>query len=191
MKVKPEVDLRGELIQLHPHRRRDVPTYHRSMCDVEVNALTLVDPTPRPVAKTRQLIQRWMDDANTFSFAIHTLAEKRLIGWCTLVEFGLVDRTADFSIRIAEKDYWGRGYGTDAATVLIRFGFEELKLQKVVLNVFSFNERAQACYQKVGFKTDSVLKGQFYRDDRRWDNIEMSITPEEFAAACDARAACR
>lgn len=187
MTKAPIPRLAGGLVELRPHRRQDLPTYHRWMCDEEVNALTLVDPAPRPMAKTRHLIQRWKDDSQTHSFAIHTLASKEIIGWCTLIEFSTIPRTADFSIRIAEKRYWGQGYGTEAAGLLLEYGFQELKYGKVVLNVFSFNKRAIACYRKLGFSVERVIEGQFHRGDQTWDNIEMFVTAEAFFKAWEVR----
>ena len=53
---------------------------------------------------------------------------------------------------IGEKDYCGRGYGTDAVLVLQRLAFDKVGLHRVHLHVFDFNERAISCYEKCGFR---------------------------------------
>jgi RimJ/RimL family protein N-acetyltransferase len=53
-------------------------------------------------------------------------------------------------IAIGRKDYWGKGYGTDALRVLVKHAFENLRLRKVYLTVFGSNVRGQKSYAKLG-----------------------------------------
>jgi RimJ/RimL family protein N-acetyltransferase len=172
--------MQGRFVELRPHREEDMAVYHKWMCNVEVNALTLFDPSPRSLAKTRQLLHRWMNDADTHSFAIHELDTGNLIGWCTLLDIYSANGSAELSIRIADPTNWNKHYGTDATIALLRYGFEELGLRKVELNAFSFNIRAIRCYQKVGFRIDDVLKGYGKRNGEDWETVVMSINRQRF-----------
>lgn len=55
---------------------------------------------------------------------------------------------------VGEKNYWGRGYGTEALSLLIKYCFNTLNLYRVELEVFEFNKRAIKVYQKCGFKEE-------------------------------------
>ena len=81
---------------------------------------------------------------------------------------------------IGDKDYWGKGYGSDALKVLIRFIFEEVNIYKIKLNVFSFNKRAISCYKKLGFKEEGILKDELYRNGKYFDIIPMALFKEDF-----------
>ena len=45
----------------------------------------------------------------------------------------------------------GQGYGSDALRALVGFGFDELRLERIGLDVYDFNERARRVYERVGF----------------------------------------
>lgn len=83
-------------------------------------------------------------------------------------------------IFIGDKKYWGKGYGTDAMRVLVKFIFEQMNIHKVKLNVYSFNERAIKSYEKCGFKVEGVLRQEIFRDGRYYDEIIMGLLKEEY-----------
>ncbi len=86
-------------------------------------------------------------------------------------------------IGIGERDYWGRGYGTDAMQVLLRYAFDELNLHRVSLGVFEYNTRAIRAYEKAGFVVEGRGPQELHRDGRRWDMIFMGILREEWQRA--------
>ena len=88
---------------------------------------------------------------------------------------------------LGEKDYWAKGYGTDAIVTLLRFAFHEMNLNWVWLHVFEFNERAMVCYQKCGFKEEGRLRQHYYQEGRYWDSVVMGILRDEFDALHSAR----
>lgn len=49
------------------------------------------------------------------------------------------------------KPYWGNGFTPEAARVLIKFGFEELKVNKIWIAYFDGNERSRRVTEKLGF----------------------------------------
>ena len=65
---------------------------------------------------------------------------------------------------IGNKDFWDRGYGTEAVRLLLRFGFLTLNLNNIRLTVHSFNERAIRCYEKCGFKRCGYWPDSWYHD---------------------------
>jgi RimJ/RimL family protein N-acetyltransferase len=81
----------------------------------------------------------------------------------------------------------GMGIGQFATRELVRFGFEELKLHRIELVVFDFNKPAIACYEKVGFRTEGVLREIVQVGDTFWNWTAMSILAHEYAAATDRR----
>jgi RimJ/RimL family protein N-acetyltransferase len=120
-----------------------------------------------------------------FSFNIRTLADDRLIGECNL-EPSWPNRDAWVAIGLGLSGDWGRGYGTDAMRLLLRYAFCELNLTSMSLVVFGFNGRAQRSYLKVGFKVEGRQRERLRRADQRYEMVFMSILRDEWLAKSEA-----
>ena len=92
------------------------------------------------------------------------------------------DRWGEIGILIGDKEFWNRGYGTDATRALVRWGFDGLNLNRIWLRVYEDNARAIRCYEKVGFRIEGRLRQDRFRDGRYLDTIIMAILRDEFRA---------
>ena len=81
---------------------------------------------------------------------------------------------------IGNKDYWNKGYGTEAMTLLLKHGFETLNLNRIMLRVYDFNARAQRCYEKAGFVTEGQLRDALYVEGDYRDVLIMSVLRKEW-----------
>ena len=118
--------------------------------------------------------------ANHF-FSIRRLDDDRLLGDINLDvinEWG--SRDAFVGLGIGDREDWGKGYGTDAMKIMLRFAFTELNLRRVTLTVFEYNPRAINTYEKVGFRHEGRMRGALLRDGKRWDMFYMGILAEEW-----------
>jgi len=88
--------------------------------------------------------------------------------------------TAWVGIGIGEREYWGKGYGTDAMRTILHYGFDELNLHRVSLNVFEYNQRAIHSYEKAGFTIEGRMRQCLRREGQRWDLIFMGILREDW-----------
>lgn len=122
------------------------------------------------------------DKEKTYNFAIAN-AREELVGGCSYMDTSMKNRTCYIGISIYNPRHWGKGYGTAAIRKLLEFLFFEKNMRKVLLNVYDFNERAIACYKKVGFKQEGCLKEQIYRDGKYNDLHIMALFAEDYARA--------
>jgi len=120
----------------------------------------------------QQLNQHW--------FTIRTLSDDKLIGDIGLYVFNWSGRDAFVGLGIGERDFWGRGYGTDAMKLILRYGFMEVNLNRVTLTVFEYNPRAIRSYEKSGFGHEGRLRKYLDKDGRRWDMLFMGILRDEW-----------
>jgi RimJ/RimL family protein N-acetyltransferase len=133
-------------------------------------------------------IKTWIEkdlekDPPPFSmFLIRTLEDDRLIGDIGLDSVRNGHGDTFVGIGIGEREYWGKGYGTDAMRIVLRYAFTELNLHRVSLDVFEYNPRALHSYEKAGFKHEGRARGVLHRAGRRWDLIFMGILREEWEA---------
>jgi len=128
-------------------------------------------------------IKSWLEaDRVEFTlFGIRTLAEDKLIGFVDLDGFDWVSRSAWTAIGIGGRDNWGKGYGTEAMRLLLRYAFATLNLNRVNLDVFGYNQRAYRSYVKCGFKEEGRERQALNRFNQRWDTVYMGILREEWA----------
>lgn len=175
--------LRGELVYLSSIKREDVPTFTRWFEDLDLQYLLF------PMAvfpKTEKDENEWLDGIvrnNEKEFAIYTTDGDQLIGTCGFDEPDKRNHIAELGISIGEKSYWGHGYGTDAMRVLLRFGFAEMNLHKIELQVYSFNHRAIRSYEKLGFQTEVTHRQAAYRDGQYHDILLMGLLQSEWRNA--------
>jgi len=171
----------GEKVRLREYRKEDINQRLSLINDPEV--LRYVESgVPYPLTLNEEL--KWFESISafksTYRFAIETLEDSRFIGDCGINSVDWKNSVADVVIFIGDKNYWGKGYGTDAMKILLKFIFMEMNLNKVRLSVYSFNERAIKCYEKCGFKKEGVLRQEIFRDGKYHDTIILGILREEY-----------
>ena len=84
-------------------------------------------------------------------FAIDTL-EGRHIGNCMYYDIDLKRGEAELGIMIGDRDYWGKGYGTDSVSCLLNHIFSVTPLTRVYLHTLEWNHRARKAFGKSGFR---------------------------------------
>ncbi len=113
-------------------------------------------------------------------FSIVDLRTENPIGRCMIFNVNENSKNAMVGIFIGEKEYWNGGYGTEALSLLVDFGFNLMNLNSIMLGVFAFNKRAIACYKNVGFKEIGIRRKARVIAGESYDVLFMDILPEEF-----------
>ncbi len=73
------------------------------------------------------------------------------------------NQSAELAIALGELDYWGKGYGTEAARLIIEYGFRQLNLRRIRSNVFSPNHRSLKMHENLSFVREGVQRQAFYK----------------------------
>ena len=105
--------------------------------------------------------------------------EDKLIGFLGLW-LDLTHSEVWVGVGIGEREYWGKGYGTDVMKLCLQYAFLELGAQRVSLGVHEYNPRAQRVYEKVGFRLEGRSRQDILREGRRFDSLWMGILREEW-----------
>ena len=130
--------------------------------------------------------QKWVEkdleeqSVNQHWFSIRALADNNLLGDIGLYVHDLIARDAFVGIGIGEREFWGRGYGTDAMKVILRYAFTEVNLNRVTLTVFEYNPRGIRSYEKAGFRHEGRARKVLNKEGGRWDMLTMGIRREEW-----------
>ncbi|HBE80440.1 MAG TPA: N-acetyltransferase [Firmicutes bacterium] len=178
------MELIGSNIQLRPLQIRDLPRMVLWNRDAEIQ--TFVDCT---LPDNLIHLERWytenVPERHYQIFAIET-RDGYLIGDMELDHICWTKREAELRIRIGEKEFWGKGFGSEAVRLILDYVFRIKNFGRIYLRVYSFNKRAIQCYIKNGFKPIGVLS----RSEEGWkDIILMELKEVKYQKLLTARIA--
>lgn len=177
----------GQGVLLRALTQADAETLRGFVNDPEVMQFS---NTYAPVHEWQQA--RWMDAAlsgsGTTWFGICDAQAEGfpLIGTCCLVDFDPVVRSVELRIRLGHRPSWGRKLGQEACRLLLAYGFEERNLERIWLRVFSSNVRAIRLYEKLGFRTEGVLRRAAYLRGQWQDVHLMALLRDEWQPGAPA-----
>ena len=106
--------------------------------------------------------------------------EGELLGEVQLANINWRDRTATLGGGISRLADRGASYGTDAARTLLRYGFQQLGLERVEGEMAEFNTAARRVMEKLGFREEGRRRQALYRNGKRWDSVTYGLLKEEF-----------
>ena len=128
---------------------------------------------------TREIHEEWIrtkvETGEVVQFIIEETEGGRPIGSVYLRDINREMGKAEFGIFIGEDDAVGRGYGTEAAKMIVNYAFAELKLHKIYLRVLDENFVAKKSYEKVGFREEGHFHDDVFLNGEYKDVIFMAI----------------
>ena len=116
-----------------------------------------------------------------FSLAVELQAEGRLIGYAQLWFEDELRRQAGLAVVIGQA-FQGKGYGTETAAGLLRFGFEGLHLHRMIA---STDSRATACLRmlaKAGLRREGEFVKNHWLKGEWADTAWFAMLAQEYAA---------
>jgi RimJ/RimL family protein N-acetyltransferase len=140
-------------------------------------------------------IEKEMDErGNRFYFTIRRLPsengaevssegpkdEGRLLGFASLDWVEWSQGVGSLSLGIGEQAERGKGYGSDALKLLLRYAFGELNLYRLGATIPEYNPAALSLFERAGFLVEARRREALQREGRRWDMIHLGILREEW-----------
>lgn len=137
--------------------------------------------SPAQVKKQFEAIEKEVDERrNSFYFTIRTRGEERLVGFARLYWIEWTHGAGQLRMAIGDPQDRGRGYGSEALALLLRFVFEELNLHRLGAIVGEDNPRALEFFKKFGFVEEVRRRQAILRTDRAWDIIYLGLLQSEW-----------
>ena len=97
-------------------------------------------------------------NGEAINLSIVSAIDKKAIGYISIKGINVVASCAEIGIAIMDKEYRGKGYGTEALRKAIEYAYNEPGLTVLGLTVFPSNKKAIGAYQKAGFHKKDLLK---------------------------------
>jgi RimJ/RimL family protein N-acetyltransferase len=172
----------GERIRFRHAERADLPQFVDWLNDPDVRqGISMY--LPMSLAEEEQWFEGMLQrppNERIFVIEIRDGDGWRMIGSTGFHEIDWRNQKAEFGILIGEKSEWNKGYGTEAACLMLRHGFETLNLHRIQLKVFSDNPRAIRAYEKAGYVLEGRQREAAYRGGRYLDDLLMSVLRHEW-----------
>lgn len=132
---------------------------------------------------TREGHENWIknkvETGQVVQMIICDTATHRPLGSVYIRDIDREHNKAEYGIFIGEDDARGRGVGTAAAKLMLRYCFEEEKLHRIYLRVFAANLQAIRSYEKAGFVREGLLRDDVRIDGKYCDIQWMAVCAEE------------
>jgi RimJ/RimL family protein N-acetyltransferase len=169
------VPLTGKLVRLRAlDERTDLDLITQWVNDPDVMQFVMAVPPLMRVAE-EEWLRSLSQDKTGAVFGIEVLEENKLIGVMGLHNINSRDRGADTGAFIGDKNFWGRGYGSDAKMLQLAHAFETLNLRKVCSSVLAFNARSEGYLKKCGYEREGIRVRQRFRNGKYWDEILLAV----------------
>ena len=167
----------GKKCYLSPMDINDAEKYSEWLNDLEVTSNLTIYSSVINTETEKEFLAKLSKEQN---YSIVDNATNKLIGSCGFTDLDHINQTSEIGIAIGDKNYWNKGYGTEALVLLLDYGFKVLNFRNVMLRVYSFNERAMKSYEKAGFKIIGNRREALRRGNQTFDIVFMDILYDEF-----------
>jgi len=166
----------GRKCYLSPVDENDFQKYAQWLNEPE---LSIYLETYNEIVTAESEKNRFNNIKDRHEYSIIQSDNNELIGNCSLFRIDHINQTAETGIFIGRKDIWNKGYGTEALSLLLDYGFKALNLHNISLQVYENNVRAIKIYEKIGFKKIGIKREALYRNMKRHNIIYMDILADE------------
>ncbi len=142
---------------------------------------TLNIPHPYPKGGGRdfvEMITTQMAEGKCATFAVVENASEQLVG-CIGLRIESEHNRAELGYWIGQ-DYWGRGYCTEAARLILAHGFNDLALRRIMATALTQNGASSRVMEKIGMKHEGILRQHVTRFGVTSDMTVYGILRDEF-----------
>lgn len=178
--IKPTdiVFLRGHKVILRPLCKEDVMSATKWINDQDVTQY-LTRIFPMSVEAETEVINEMMK-SNQKNIPLAIVADGKIIGIMGIHGIDWINRTATTGAMIGEKEYWGKGYGTDAKMALLEYAFNTLNLRYIMSSVIAYNERSLRYSLHCGYVIEGRRRKRFFKKGRYWDEVVLGLFKKEW-----------
>ncbi|OPY58780.1 MAG: putative ribosomal N-acetyltransferase YdaF [Pelotomaculum sp. PtaU1.Bin035] len=134
--------------------------------------------------KSRESMLKYIENSynsvNQLILAIIHTKEKTHIGNISLQNINYINRSSELAIIIGEKEYWGKGYGKEAATLIINHGFLHLNMNRIYCGTFVENSGMIKLAEALGFRKEGIRREAEFKNGKYTDIIEFGLLKSEW-----------
>ncbi|MGI6449619.1 MAG: GNAT family N-acetyltransferase [Desulfitobacteriia bacterium] len=170
--------LSGKLTRIRPLELQDLDLFYEWYNDYEFS-YWVCGNWPLATFLRRDVIEQRMFEEDEHRYTILD-AQDQTIGTIGFDQVNLTARSARIFIGIGVKEYWGKGYGSEALSLFINYLFRQWNFRRLTAETWQNNTRALSCYQKLGFKIEGNMREAYYIDGNYYDALVLGLLKPDF-----------
>ena len=143
--------------------------------DREVTKFLVAGVFPNSKEKMEEYYRNISLSNNNVMLAIIDKISDKHIGNIKLGSINWISRIADIGIMIGDKEFWHKGFGTEAIKLLVEYAFHRLNLHKVTAGVIAENKASIKVFEKAGFEIEGRAKSQCFLNGEYCDSLYLGI----------------
>lgn len=182
MKYAPFETLHTPRLRLRKLTKADVPLYYERLGrNAEVTRYMLFSPhrdISESVASIEKALRRY-ESGKCYRFCIALKETDELIGIIEPLRFGEETSTCSFAYMLS-RDFWGKGYGTEALCAVLDFLFEKMDMERVEADHMVSNAASGAVMRKAGMTFRGIEPGKYEKDGILHDAHLYAITRQQW-----------
>ena len=128
----------------------------------------------------RSLAQLQEQPRKDYSLAVVLTSQKVLIGGCGIYLVSPEQREGYIGY-VLNRNYWGKGYATETAKALLKFGFDQLNLHRISATCDPANTASAHVLEKIGMQYEGHLREHKWEKGKWVDSLQYAILDHEFA----------
>lgn len=168
---------------LRPLRLTDAPALQRICNDMEVARWTRSLPHPYELADAEQfvgIVHQQAVDRTTCILGVTRPGDDAVLGTTAL----LLDpsRTVAELGYLLERSEWRKGYGFEVAQRMVRYGFDDLGLNRIHASCVSINGASDRILRKLGMQPEGLFRQHSVRFGQTYDIQHFGLLRREFLA---------
>lgn len=175
--TKENVRVEGEQIYLRPITMEDTDLVIKWRNDKRVVQNFIYR---KPITKEEHI--QWMEQkvakGKVIQFIICDKKTHQALGVVYIQNIEEEHSKAEEGIFLGETEAFGRGIGTEAARLMIRYAFEELGLHKLTARVLAYNMASRKMHESAGYKQEAYFEKELFLDGKYEDLIFYGILHE-------------
>lgn len=178
---KKHIFLQGKLVYLRALEENDLKgNYFQWLNDEEVCKYNSHAVFPNTESGMRAFLESQHKSNDKVVLAIIDAKTDLHIGNISLQNIDWVSRSAEYAILVGEKQYWGKGYSTEASLLLCDYGFTRLDLNRIYCGTSEMNIGMQKLAAKMKMKKEGIRRKAIFKNGNYYDLIEFGVLKEEF-----------
>ena len=126
-----------------------------------------------------EVVDKGFENETDFVFAIRNKENGLIMGLIGIHHWDKANQKAEIGYWLG-KEFWNKGYVTEAMAEVLAFGFKVLNLNKMFANFFPHNPASGRVMEKSGMRQEAVLKQEIYKNGKFLDFVRYSILKEDF-----------
>ena len=170
--------LKGKKIILRKIRSSDALSICKNANNKEIGRYMPPIKYPYRIKDAREFIEKKKKNFGKEEFSFGIEFNKEIIGMISLIHLDKESKRAEIAYWIG-KDYWGKGIGTEAVNIILKFGFKQLKLMRIFGRAMHENIASQKLLEKTGFKYEGTMRKYKFWHGKWMDYLMYSILRDE------------